>query len=157
GADGLIGVNIGGAFPTQLAKVTLGEHVHSCDFSGNVLVAASKERGEVYDISNPASPNRMCALGVGRDWVSAGKRVGNRAAICAGPNLLVFDVSNPFGTHVIGNAPLGDWGMGLDVAGNICVVATDGSGLAIFDISGVPPAPVGNNKDALRCFNVRIQ
>jgi hypothetical protein len=158
GKDGLVVSNISGSVPVQIAKLTLGGNIHGCDVAGNTLVAAAREGGvEFYEISNPSSPVRQSVLGTGTDWATCVKVVGSRAYVGAGKKIRIYDISNIFVPHVLGEAPLGDWAMGVDVAGNTCVVATDGSGLAIFDVSGLNPSPRGNNKDALHLFSVRIQ
>ena len=64
--------------------------------------------------------------------------------------------TNTFVPFLIAEAPLGDWALGLDVVGNTCVVGTDGSGVAIFDVTAGNPTPQGNEKHALRVFNVRL-
>jgi LVIVD repeat len=48
------------------------------------------------------------------------------------------------------------WVLGLDVSGNTCVVATEGSGLAIFDVRPATPLPLGSLRHALHLFNVLI-
>jgi hypothetical protein len=157
GKDGLIVVNVAGSLPVQIAKVTLGGNLRGCDVSGNLLVAAAGDGGvEFYDVSNPAAPVRHTVFATGVEWATAVKLVGTRAYVGAGKGIRVYDVSNFFVPHLTGSAALGDWAMGLDVAGNTCVVATDGGGLAVFDVSGPSPSPRGNNKDALNLFNVHL-
>jgi hypothetical protein len=157
GPDGLVSVNIGGATPAQLAKVTLGSDLRACDVSGNTLVAAALSGGvELYDISNPAAPVRRSVIDAGSDWATCVKVIGFRAYVGAGLKVRIYDIGNISSPVRLGEAALGDFAMGIDVAGNTCVVATDGSGLAVFDVAGPAPLPRGNNKDALRLFNVRL-
>ena len=75
----------------------------------------------------------------------------------AGWKFRIDDVGNPSGPVRIGEAALGDFAMGVDVVGTTCVVATDGSGLAVFKDAGPGPVPAGNNKTVLRLFNVRVR
>jgi len=85
------------------------------------------------------------------------KVVGSQAYVGAGKFLRVYDISNPSAPKKTGEAATGDWVLGLDVSGNTCVVATDGSGLAVFDVLGLNPAPKGNLKDALHVFSARLE
>jgi hypothetical protein len=158
GVDGLIAVKIAGVVLTQLSKTTLGHNLRGCDVNGTTLVAAAMDGGvEVYDVSNPSAPVRKGVADAGSDWATCVKIVGSQAYVGAGKFLRVYDISNPSVPRKTGEAPTGDWVLGLDVSGNTCVVATDGSGLAVFDVLGLNPAPKGNLKDALHVFSARLQ
>ena len=155
--DGLIAISAAGGPLSQLSKTALGGNLRGCDVSGDTLVAAAMDGGvEMYHISNPASPVRRDVQDAGPDWATCVKIAGIRAYVGAGKSLRVYDLSNPVALKKLGQASTGDWVLGLDVSGNTCVVATDGSGLGIFDVAGLAPQPQGNLKDALHVFNVRI-
>ena len=156
GLDGLIAVNVGGPTPSQMAKVALGGNLRACDWSGNTLVAAALGGGvEVYDIANPAAPVRRAVIDAGGDWATCVRVSGTRAYVGAGAKIRIYDIGNASAPVRVGEAVLGDFAMGVDVIGTTCVVATDGGGLAVFNVAGATPMPRGNNKDALRLFNVR--
>jgi hypothetical protein len=155
--DGLIAISVGGSPLTQLSQTVLGGNLRGCDVSGDTLVAAAMDGGvEMYHISNPASPVRRDVKDAGSDWATCVKIAGSRAYVGAGKSLRVYDLSNPAALKKLGQASTGDWVLGVDVSGNTCVVATDGSGVAIFDVAGLDPQPQVNLKDALHVFNVRI-
>jgi hypothetical protein len=155
GTDGLIAVAVGGATPLQLSKTALGGNLRGCDVAGNTLVAAAMAGGvEVYDIGNPANPVRRAAIDGGSDWATCVKVVGNRAYVGAGKSLRVYDMTGA--PVLVGQAAVGDWVLGVDVSGSTCVLATDGSGLAVFDVSAAAPVPKGNLKDALHLFSARL-
>ena len=156
GPAGLVAVAIGGV-PGIVGTLALGGNLRGCDISGNILVAAAMHGGlEIYDVTNPAMMVRRAAIDGGADWATCVKRVGNRAFVGAGKLLRIYDVSNPSAPNRVGQAATADWVLGLDVAGNTCVVATNGGGLGIFDVSGATPVPRGQLKDALHVFNVRL-
>jgi hypothetical protein len=155
--SGLVVLDVSVSPPAILAAVALGSRLRACDVAGTTLVAAALDGGiEVYDVSNPAAPVRVAVVGTGDGWASAVKVVGTRAYVGAGPSLQVLDISNPSAPFVLGQAGAGEWIMGLDVAGTTCVVATDGNGLAVFDVAGATPSPRGTERTVLRLHGVRL-
>jgi hypothetical protein len=138
--NGLIVLNVSGNSPIPVTSVAMGGRLVGLDIAGNVLAAAAMEGGiELYDITNPSAPVRRSVVpAAGLEWVTCVRIAGNRLYAGAGTTLRRFDISNIAAPVELAGTSTTHWAMALDVSGNTLVVATDGSGLVTFDVSGTP-------------------
>ena len=154
---GLIVMDISATPMTVVTSVALGGRLQACDLSGATLVTAALEGGlETYDLSNPSLPIRRAAVGTS-GWASAVRIVGTRAYVGSDMNLQIWDVSNPASPSFLGQASAGEFVMGLDVVGTVCAVATDGNGLALFEVGGLTPIARGSERTVLRLHDVTLR
>jgi hypothetical protein len=168
GDQGLYVVYIGPPTASVVRQIASTGWLHGVDIAGTTLVTAATRAGiEVYDLSVPDNPVRKSVFPVGGRWATAVRLVGTKAYVGAtdntfesfDPTLRVIDVSNLAAPVEIGGVTVGAtgaWVMGLDVAGTTCVVATDGDGLHVFDVSGAVPVLKGIERSVLRLHSVTL-
>ena len=156
GTDGVFVMDVSGAAPTVVRQLAVDGHALACDVDGDLLVVATLEEGiHVFNVSDPPNPAFRVKHATA-DWATAVRVVGSRAYVGVGTNVVCFDLSNPSAPTALGSAPAGGWVMGLDVEGSTCVAATDGRGLATFDVSGGPPVHRGRELGALNLHAVEL-
>ena len=111
------------------------DHIMGLDVSGNHLLVAAREGGIRWmNTANPAGLVLDASIHTGADWATAVKVAGNRGYVGTGTRLRIYDLAGPAPVE-IANLAVGMWVTGVDVAGNTCVVATDGDGLHVFEIT----------------------
>ncbi len=140
GTDGLYVFDLTPATPAAVTNRATTGWFHDVSVDGAICAVAALADGcLIYDLSNPDSPVLATTQPFGPAWVSAVQVVGSRLYVGAGSDLCLLDVTNP--ATPVASAPVaaGDWIMGLAVAGNVCAVATDGSGVRLYDVSGAAP------------------
>lgn len=156
GLDGLFVIDIGGAVPAVVRHLAPAGRVLACDVEGDTLVLAALDQGiHVYDVSDARNPV-LQATHATAGWATAVCVTGTRAYVGAGQSVLSIDLTDPANPAPLGAAPAGSWVMGLDVAGTRCVAATDGRGLATFDVSGLAPVHRANEQTALNLHAVSL-
>ena len=168
GDKGLYVVYVGPPTASVVRQIASTGWLHGVDIAGTTLVAAATRAGlEVYDLSVSDNPVRKSVFNLGGRWATAVRLVGTKAYVGAtnnafhsfDPTLRVIDVSNlaaPFEISGVTVGTTGAWVMGLDVVGTTCVVATDGDGLHVFDVSGAVPVIKGIERSVLRLHSVTL-
>jgi hypothetical protein len=150
-ADGFWGVRIidvsNVAFPVELGELDTPGDAQGVELVDNLAYVASGSTLSIIDVSDPASPMAFGSLYgyCARDVAVA---AGRAYLTCpSGPErnrsgwLSVIDVSNPAIPVALGKLVLPDYGLDVDVVGNLAYVANYRSGLRIFDVSN-PKVPV---------------
>lgn len=113
---------------------------------GNLLVVASEARGiEIYTLGTPDNPTFVSNFALPLPWDAshftwglAVKLVGTTAWVGTENHLFAVDLSNAAAPTVASFTNNVGRVYGLDIEGNNCAAATDGSGIKVYDISAVP-------------------
>jgi hypothetical protein len=143
--------------PVVLTQVPLPGRAVSCDIEGNRLAVAALDGGlHLLDISTPQSPVLQHTQTFS-DLVTVVRLTPTRAYAGIGEWVAVLDLA---GTPpiVLGTTHAEAWVMdlALDPARNLCVAATDGNGLVLFDVTAATPAARGSQRNVLRLHAVTL-
>ncbi|MFB6367350.1 IPT/TIG domain-containing protein [Paenibacillus elgii] len=122
--------------PVELGSLTLpNSHITAIDISGSHLLVAGREGGIHWiDAANPAAITLSITIATGTEWAMAAKVSGTRGYVGTGTRLRVFDLSGATPAQIASES-VGQFITAVDVAGNICIVATDGDGLRVFEVT----------------------
>jgi hypothetical protein len=140
GTDGLYVFDLTPPTPSVVTNRSTFGWFHDTSVDGGICAVAALEDGcLIYDLANPDSPVLASTTAAGADWVTTVEVVGSKVYLGAGPRLRVLDVANPVAPAAVASVSAGNWVMDLDVAGDVCAVATDGGGVRLYDVSGATP------------------
>ncbi len=107
-------------------------------------VAAAGPGLEVFDVSDPTSPQSVAVVDIGTTAGGGGVAIsGNYAYVTAknlGEGLRVIDVSTPESPQVVGTYNMGAQTIGVAVSGDLVYLANRWDGLKIVDVSN-PASP----------------
>ncbi|MGH3453907.1 MAG: IPT/TIG domain-containing protein [Nocardioidaceae bacterium] len=140
GSDGLYVFDLAPATPAAVTNVATTGWYHDVSVDGSVCAVAALGDGcLIYDITNPDSPALVATQAFGSAWATAVETVGDRVYVGTGTDLRQVDVTNPAAPVVTATVPADSWVLALAVSGSVCAVATDGSGVRLYDVSGTAP------------------